>query len=91
MTMRKPISLTRGAVLSLVMLPIASFVASTLLAVNIAGQQAIERDRERCDELALEIKIRTEVPPPTPVAQALVDAYAKRYHQLNCPNPEDKK
>jgi hypothetical protein len=88
--MKKPISLTRGAVFAMAGLPLCTFVASILMSVNIAENRREDAARLECESLALEIEIRSAVPSGTATAEALLRAYSDRYAALGCPSTKEK-
>lgn len=76
------------AVVTLIMLPLVTFVASILLSVRIAEQRGLEGDRRLCASVLATVEAYRETPPATEAGRNLQRAQEDLLISLECPPKE---
>lgn len=85
--------------IALAVFPILTTVGGAIVSIQVAEDRAREAirvsEQNECQELALEISLRSQPripgdPPSSALAERLFRAYSNRYAQLDCPKHEEK-
>lgn len=67
------------------LLATASIALTLILSVLINVRLVQSSERRSCETLALQIKVYSETPPPSPTGRALEQAYREQYSRYHCP------